>query len=94
MNLTVSERVNRCSKCGNRIDRDSNAALNILNFDCPNVTAENFDLGFRGVDNTINGGLLRLGGGNYRSQNSMRNPRDVEYVYFAPLLRYQFSVYS
>ena len=75
--LSLSERVFLCSVCGIQIDRDLNAARNILKLGCPSVSAGYVAAGFEDVDEMINGNLLRWRGID-RSQNSIRNPRDVE----------------
>ena len=75
--LSLSERVFLCSVCGIQIDRDLNAARNILKLGYPSVSAGYVAAGFEDVDEMINGDLLRWGGID-RSQNSIRNPCDVE----------------
>ena len=74
--LSLSERVYKCSVCGLQIDRDLNAARNILMLGCASVSAGYEAVGFEDVD-CINGDLLRWGGIE-RSQNSIRNPHNVE----------------
>ena len=69
--LSLYERVYRCSVCGNQIDRDLNAARNILILGCPSVSAGYEAVGFEDVD-LISGDLLRRGGID-RDQNSMLN---------------------
>ena len=70
--LSLSERVYKCSVCGLHIDRDLNAARNILQLGCPSDAAGYEAAGFEDVD-YIDGDLLRWGGIE-RSQNSMLNP--------------------
>ena len=67
--LSLSERVYKCSVCGIQIDRDLNAARNILKLGCSSVTAGYEAVGFEDVD-WISGDLLRRGGID-RSQNSI-----------------------
>ena len=74
--LSLSERVYKCSVCGLQIDRDLNAARNILMLGSASVSAAYEAVGFEDVV-YINGDLHRWGGIE-RSQNSMRNPHNVE----------------